>query len=155
DHLRADAATFHRIMQTAPREDLDLGDVTVDAPFVAELDRALVEAGRTRWTMFGRDHAGSCVGGTEGTLEPWDPALVHQQDTGIDPSHRGLGLAKWAKAAMLERIRRQRPEAARVRTENAVSNAAMLAINDALGFKVISTCTEWQADARDLLRVLR
>lgn len=155
EHLRADAATFHHIMQTAPREDLDFGDVTVDAEFVAELDRALVEAGRTRWTVFVRDSAGVCVGGTEVTFEPSDPATVFQQNTGIDPSHRGLGLAKWVKAVMLERTRHQRPEAVRVRTENASSNAPILAINDALGFKIISTRTEWQADVRDLLRELR
>ena len=44
-HLRADAVTFHHIMQTAPREALDFGEVIVDAQFVAELDRALAEAG--------------------------------------------------------------------------------------------------------------
>ena len=33
----------------------------------------------------------------------------------------------------LERIRSERPEAVRVRTGNAYSNAPMLAINDALG----------------------
>jgi mycothiol synthase len=150
EHLRADAATFHHIMQTAPREELDVGDVLIDAAFVAELDRALVEAGRTRWTAFVRDAAETCVGGTEVTFEPWDPDVVLQQNTGIDPAHRGLGLAKWAKAAMLRRIRAERPDAARVRTDNAFSNAPMLAINDALGFKVISTRTEWQADVTDI-----
>lgn len=153
-HLRSDAARFRHIMQTAPRENLDVGDVFVDAEFVAELDRALVEAGRTGWTMLARDPAGTCVGGTEVTFEPQDPATVFQQSTGIDPSHRGLGLAKWAKAAMLERIRDQRPRTVRVRTENAFSNTPMLAINDALGFKVTSSRTEWQADATDLLRAL-
>lgn len=155
ERLRADAATFHRIMRTAPREDLDVDDVIVDAQFVAELDQALVEAGRTRWTVFVRDPAGSCVGGTEVTFELADPATVFQQNTGIDPSHRGLGLAKWVKAAMLERIQRERPQAVRVRTENAVANVAMVAINDALGFKIIGTRTEWQADVNDLLRALR
>ena len=155
DRLRADAVTFHHIMETAPREDLAFGDVTVDAGFVAELDRALVEAGRTRWTLLVRDPAGSCAGGTEVTLDPSDPATVVQQNTGIDPAHRGLGLARWAKAAMLQRIRQHRPEVARMRTENASSNAPMLAINDALGFKVLSTRTEWQAEATDLLRALR
>ena len=142
-------------MQTAPRQDLDVGDVTVDAQFVAALDRAIVKAGRTRWTVFVRDAAGSCVGGTEVTLEPWDPATVVQQNTGIDPSHRGLGLAKWVKAAMLEWTWHQRPEAVRVRTENAFAKGPMLAINDALGFKVISMRTEWLADVEDLLRALR
>ena len=155
EHLLADAATFHHIMQTAPMEDLDFADVTVDIRFVAELDRALTEAGRTRWTIFVRDDAGVCVGGTEVTFEPWDPATVLQQNTGIDPAHRGFGLAKWAKAAMLQRIRQQRPEATRMRTENATSNAPMLAINDALSFKVINTRTQWQAEVSGLLGALR
>jgi mycothiol synthase len=155
DHLRADAATFHHIMQTAPREDLDVGDVIVDADFVAELDCALVESGRVRWTVFVRDPAGVCVGGTEVTFEPGDPDVVVQQNTGIDPAHRGLGLAKWAKAAMIERIRHERPGAARVRTDNAFSNAPMLEINKALGFKAVSTRTEWQANVHDLIRALR
>ena len=150
-HLRADAATFHHIMQTAPREDLEVGDLIVDVDFVAELDRALVEAGRTRWTVLVRDPGGACIGGTEVTFEPWDSRTALQQNTGIDHAHRGLGLAKWAK---LERIRNERPEVGRVRTDNAFSNAPMLAINDALGFKVIGTRTEWQADVGDLVRAL-
>ena len=116
----------------------------VDVEFVAEQDRALIAAGRTRWTVFVRDRAGTCVGGTEVAFEPSDAGTVHQQNTGIDLAHRGVGLAKWAKAAMLERIRRERPGAQRVRTENANSNAPMLAINNALGFKVITTHIEWQ-----------
>ena len=152
--LRADAATFHHIMQTAPRDDLDVDDVYIDSEFVAELDRALLESGRGRWTIFVRDPAGSCVGGTEVTFEPADPSMALQQNTGIDRTHRGLGLAKWAKATMLEHIRDERPEVRRVRTGNAFSNAPMLAINDALGFDVISTSTDWQADVADVRRAL-
>jgi GNAT superfamily N-acetyltransferase len=146
EHLRSDAATFHHIMQAAPREDLEVGDTVIDARFVAELDRALAEAGRMRWTAFVRGPDGTCVGGTEVIFEPSDPETAHQQNTGIDPAHRGLGLAKWAKAAMLQRICDERVEVGRVRTGNAFSNAPMLAINDALGFKVVSTRTEWQLD---------
>jgi hypothetical protein len=104
--------------------------------------------------VFVRDSNGVCVGGTEVTFEPSDPETVLQQNTGIDPGHRGLGLAKWAKAAMLQRIRAERPATRQVRTDNAFSNAPMLAINDALGFKVIRARTEWQADVGDLLGTL-
>ena len=155
EHLRADAVTFHHIMQTAPRDDLDVGDIMIDTEFVAELDRALGDSGRSRWTVFVRDPAGACVGGTEITFEPGTPSTVFQQNTGIDPTHRGIGLAKWAKAAMLERIRHERPDVRRVRTGNAFSNAPMLAINDVLGFKVVSTRTEWQADPGCVLSALR
>jgi mycothiol synthase len=154
EHLRADAARFHRIMQTAPRDDLDVGDVLLGPDDVAELDQALLEAGRLRWTALVRDSAGSCVGGTEVTFEQSEPAVVLQQNTGIDPSHRGIGLAKWAKAAMLERIRHDRPEVETIRTDNAFSNAPMLAINDILGFRVVGTRTEWQTDVNGIRRFL-
>jgi hypothetical protein len=41
-----------------------------------------------------------------------------------------------------------------VRTDNAVSNAAMLAINDVLGFTVTRTRTEWQAGVRAVRHAL-
>ena len=153
-HLLDDAARFHHIMQTAPRDELDVGDIVLEPGHVAEIDRHLVESGRERWTVFVRDPAGACVGGTEVTLAEWEPTVAMQQNTGIDPAHRGLGLAKWAKAAMLERIRTERPAVSTVRTGNAFSNAPMLAINDTLGFHVTEVRTEWQANIETLHRAL-
>ncbi|NOX31098.1 MAG: hypothetical protein GXP35_13780 [Actinobacteria bacterium] len=141
-------------MQTAPREDLDIGDVIVDTEFVAELDRALTESGRTRFMIFVRYATGTCVGGTEATFEPSDPTVAFQQNTGVDPKHRGLDLAKWLKAAMLLRIRSQHPRIERVRTENAFSNEPMLMINNALGFETVNTRTDWRAQVSDVLRTL-
>ena len=142
--LLADAAMFHHIMQTAPRDDLDVGEVIVGPDFIAELDQHLAASGRTRWTIFVRDADGNCAGGTEVTFDSYDPRVVHQQNTGIDPAHRGIGLAKWAKAAMLERVKLELASVSRITTGNAFSNAAMLAINDELGFVVTSVRTEWQ-----------
>jgi GNAT superfamily N-acetyltransferase len=154
ESVRPDAVAFHHIMESAPRDDLDFGDWVVDEQFIAERDRALVEAGGVRWTLFARDQAGTLAGGTEVTFEPSDPATALQQDTATDPAHRGLGLAKWAKASMLQLIRDRRPEVVRIRTENAGSNAPMLGINNALGFAETGTRTEWQADNSDLLNAL-
>ena len=150
EHLRNDAVAFHHLMQTAPRDDLDVGDVLVDAEFVADLDRALEESGRRRWTLLVRAGDGTCVGGTEVTFEADQPGVAYQQNTGVDPLHRGRGLAKWAKAVMLQRLRDERPDVRVVRTGNAFSNAPMLAINDALGFVVVSTRTDWQADVAEV-----
>lgn len=76
DELAGDAAAFHRMVQTKPRDNLDLADVILQPDHVAELDRALVEAGRQRWTIFVRDISGRCVGGTEVTFEPWDATVA-------------------------------------------------------------------------------
>src|SRR4029079_9708700 len=116
DSVTEDAARFHHIMQTAPRDELDIGDVMLDASHVVELERDLVEAGRDRWCVFVRAPDGSCVGGTEVHFEPWNADVALQQNTAIDPAPRGLGLAKWAKAAMLARMRDERREVERVRT---------------------------------------
>ncbi len=154
DKLVADAVSFHRMAETAPQDDLEVADVVLGADDIVELDRALVEAGRQRWMIFVRDVDGHSVGGTGVIFEPGDTALARQQDTAIDEAHRGLGLAKWAKAAMLDRIRRERPEVERVRTSNAYSNASMVAINNNLGFAITETHTEWQARTADLRRAL-
>lgn len=60
--------------------------------------------------------------------------------------HRGCGLGKWLKAAMLGRVLRERPEAKEIRTGNADSNAPMLAINHRLGFKPYFAGTKWQVE---------
>ena len=153
--LAGDAAALHHMVQTMPRDALCVADVILHADHVIELDRALVEAGRQRWTVFVRDVYGRSVGGTEVTFEPWDATVALQQNTAIDETHRGLGLAKWAKASMLNRIRRERSEVERVRTSNAFSNAPMLAINNKLDFKIIEVRTEWQGQTVDLCRALR
>ena len=145
EDLRIDAVTLHHIMQTAPRDDLQIGDVLISSDDVGELDQALLDSGRLRWAALIRDSEKACVGGSEVTFEPGEPELVLQQSTAIDPAHRGIGLAKWAKAVILERVRNERPETKKIRTGNAYSNAPMLAINNALGFRVVGTTTEWQA----------
>ena len=142
--LQTDAAKLHQIMQSAPRENLEIGDTFVDEDFIAELDRHLTASGRERWTAFVRDAHGNCVGGTEVTFETLVPTSVSQQNTGIDAAHRGFGLAKWVKAAMLQRIRDTLPSVESIRTNNAFSNEAILSINGRLGFVASSARTEWQ-----------
>jgi hypothetical protein len=51
---------------------------------------------------------------------------------------------------MLARIKDKRPEVNVVRTGNAFSNEPMVAINTALGFKVVEVRTEWQGDTHHL-----
>jgi mycothiol synthase len=153
--LAGDAAAFHHIVQTQPSDELKVADVIIDAGHVAELDRALSEAGRERWAIFVRDVSGRCAGGTEVIFEPWDATVALQQNTAIAEAHRGRGLAKWVKASMLGRIRRDRPDVERVRTSNAFSNAPMLAINNTLGFEITEVRTEWQGQTAALRRTLR
>ncbi|WP_020501958.1 GNAT family N-acetyltransferase [Sciscionella marina] len=65
---------------------------------------------------------------------------AEQLTTVVLPSHRGHGIGALLKIAMLERIARAHPEVSEVETENDTGNAPMLAINAALGFRLVS-CT--------------
>lgn len=64
-----------------------------------------------------------------------NPEIIEQALTGVRSIHRGRGLGKWLKAAMLVYIRESFPKAKHFITGNANHNAPMLSINNRLGFK--------------------
>lgn len=69
----------------------------------------------------------------------WDqrfPDRLYQQFTGVARPWRGKGLGKAVKARLLELVRARHPQVRTVLTRNAQANAAMLSINDRLGFAV-------------------
>src|SRR5262249_5430911 len=79
----------------------------------------------------------------------WDsrtPDRIYQLLTGVQRDKRGLGLAKGLKTTMLRTIRMQFPTVLQVVTYNAQSNAAMLAINNRLGFTVHRHYGTYQID---------
>jgi GNAT superfamily N-acetyltransferase len=62
-------------------------------------------------------------------------------DTVTVPAARGRGLARAVKLENLRRLRELRPDVERVLTRNAARNAAILAVNAALGFRPERTVT--------------
>ena len=144
-------AEIEAVMDTAPRDDLDVEDHVYDADWVAQREQEQAAAPGDRWTTFVRDRAsGAFVGFTQVFFYDDWPGHVDQGNTGVHPDHRGHRLGCWLKAAMVDRVLRDRPESKRVWTTNAYSNAPMLAINDEMGFVVIATQTTWQAGVNAL-----
>lgn len=138
-------------MNTAPRGDLEVEDFTVTPERLRQWERYRAAQGLERWALFALERSsGALAGATIVYFDARDPALLLQDDTVVVPAHRGHGLGKWLKAAMLEKVLRERPQVERVRTGNADANAPMLAINHALGFKPYVAETVWQLTREEL-----
>ena len=140
-----DVIAWWEIMNTAPRDNLDWNDDHLTKERLAEWEAQFAASSSSRWEFIARHlESGACVGVTNVWFADWNPLVIHQGDTGVHPDHRGHALGKWLKAAMLRKIRDERPQARIVRTGNAYSNDAMLGINNALGFKESCADTAWQ-----------
>lgn len=143
------------VMNTAPRDDLDMED-WVDTPdeFRARY-KLQTEEGWTSWRLVVRhDESGEFAGYTNVFFAPWTPGIAHQGGTAVDPRHRNKGLGRWLKAAMALKLLDERPDIAFVDTDNAESNDAMLAINVAMGFAELHVEQAWQARLDDVLSAL-
>lgn len=141
EELLADFARLNAVMNTAPSGP-NLEDLILSPGDVIETQRAFAALGYMRWTVIARhDPTGELAGFTEMMLSPFRPWLAFQWDTGVDPSHRNLGLGRWMKAANALRLIEERPQVEQIETWNAGSNAPMLSINRAMGF---TTVAEWQ-----------
>ncbi|NJN15624.1 MAG: GNAT family N-acetyltransferase [Oscillochloris sp.] len=140
-------ATLCEVMNTAPREDLDVEDDKVTPEKLRSWMRSMIASGTHAWTLVARRRSsGALAGFSEIFWTDANPTILNQGATAVHPDFRNLGLGRWLKAAMLDRVLRELPNAEFVRTGNAQSNAPMLAINVALGFKPYEATTIWQIE---------
>lgn len=133
------------VMNTAPRGTLQLDDARITPAQMREYERVRAELKVERRALAVREKATGALAGL--TVLYWDPAEpheYHQGDTGVWPKYRNLGLGRWLKAAMLERVLDERPDVKFVRTFNASTNAPMLKINHELGFRLYLQTATWQ-----------
>lgn len=144
-----------RVMNDAPRGDLDLEDEDFKPEHIRQWEETMSKRGMERWRMQIRhDATGELAGFTEVTWNPYRPDILNQWGTGVKPKFRGLGLGRWLKAAMLEKVLRERPYVRVVRTGNADSNAPMLKINHDLGFKPYKAWRIWQVETEQVACIL-
>jgi len=152
DDLADRVAQVLNVMNTAPRENLDISDTPMTPDLLRETEGAALAAGEQQWAFYAvEESSGQFVGVTSITLRPGTPDRVRVGDTGVDPEHRGRALGKWLKAAITERILAELTGVRWVITWNAGSNDAMLGINTELGFRTAAVHTTWQI-ATDQLR---
>jgi mycothiol synthase len=154
EHIEAIALLFE-ISNDAPRGTLDVEDQHFTPEQLRSMEQFQQARGIQRWTLYLTEEAsGRYAGFTEVMWNPNRPMILEQGFTGVDPAFRGHGLGRWLKAAMIDKVLRERPEVALVRTGNANENAPMLKINTEMGFKPYRAATLWQVETAKVLEYL-
>jgi GNAT superfamily N-acetyltransferase len=146
DELVEGRAELGRAMSTAaPLGELDWHEETWDAARVREREQLVAEQGRTSVIAAARHRpSGQLVGFTELVARPARPQQAHQWETLVLREHRGHRLGMLLKIAALRRLVAELPGARVVQTGNALVNGPMIAVNEALGFRVAGTYGTWQ-----------
>jgi mycothiol synthase len=139
------------MLNTMPWEDMDHGDIVVTPAQLADWFARMDAQGTSQYTMLTREPDGIISGMTDVQYAPYQANMIHQGFTGVRTDAQGRGLGKWLKAAMLLHVLEIHPNLTGVITENAGSNAPMLAINTRLGFKLYRAETEYQITREKLV----
>lgn len=144
-------ADLINVMNDAPRGSLAVEDEQNTPERIRERERAWQARGLIHWTLIAREQAtGKLAGFTETFWHPNRPHLLQQGGTGVWPQYRNKGLGRCLKAAMIERVLRERAQVRVIRTDNAETNAAMLNINYQLGFKHAWAQSGWQIETEQI-----
>lgn len=138
------------MLNTIPVDDLDIGKIVVTPQRIREWQDKARRMGVVEHNVLTREPDGTVSGMTDVEWAPFSRSLIRQQFTGVLPSARGRGIGKWIKAAMVLHLKKLYPDAKWITTENANSNAPMLKINRAMGFKPYRRSVEYQI-SRDKL----
>jgi mycothiol synthase len=140
-------ARLHDLTNQQPMGSLEIEDQHMTPEELRDNERSIFARGMQRWTIYVMESAtGKFAGFTEMGWNPTRPEILNQYMTGVFPEHRNQGLGRWLKAAMLDKVLKDRPEVKVVRTGNADSNAAMLKINNELGFQPYMATALWQIE---------
>lgn len=145
DQLLEQTLEAYRAINRMPLEDLDVQPWKFTEEIVRDWERTRKERGQTYWLILAVHAAsGEAAGFTDVVFDVRSAHQIHQGGTAVDPKHQGRDLGKCLKATMVNRIMADLPAARFIRTENAGTNAPMLAINVGMGFRPAWEETIWQ-----------
>jgi GNAT superfamily N-acetyltransferase len=148
DEVPADLLPSYLDLVNALMADAPTGDVDYEAGamtpelFYADV-AALREAGRTLYRTIAVDAAGTAAAHSVLCVPRDDPGKVFQFGTLVRRAHRGHRLGLAVKVRNLATVQARHPDRSVVHTWNAASNTHMIAVNEAMGFRVVSESAEY------------
>jgi mycothiol synthase len=135
------------VMNTAPIDDFDLEETVMTPEKWRSIEGNLDARGYViRSAIAVHKPTGRFAGLTTLMAQRHRPEIAQQDDTVVDPEHRGKGIGRLLKASMAKRFLAEFPDVTRINTGNAGSNAPMLKINEKMGFRTILAISAWQGE---------
>lgn len=132
------------LVKLVPWEQADHGEEIYTPATLDDWYARLELADGAHHVCLAREADGSIAGLTDMVKYRHETGLVRQQLTAVRRDMQGRGLGKWLKAAMLQMVLEAHPDTRYVSTQNARSNAPILAINHRLGFRLHRVSTDYQ-----------
>jgi GNAT superfamily N-acetyltransferase len=139
-------AALYDAMGDAPH-DASVEPSRHDGARVRHEEESFIAAGAELYQVVARhDGSGQLAAMTGVWSYPDQPELAHQGDTVVAREHRGRRLGMLVKTAMYQWVTAARPATREIHTFNADTNQYMGAINEQLGFRVLSRLRNWELD---------
>jgi GNAT superfamily N-acetyltransferase len=130
-------AELNRAMDDAPH-DQSQERLQWDGARVREAEKRTQLQGVRCYTVAARQEStGELAGFTQLEVSPERPERGFQGLTAVDRAHRGHRLGLLLKLAMMDLLAEAEPQVRQVFTQNGVANDHMIAVNQALGYRVI------------------
>lgn len=129
------------ILAEAPSGDVGIEPEHFDAARVRHEESRWLEQGRVGQTVAAVAPDGTLAGHTQ-LVVPDHGETAYQWDTLVLPAHRGHGLGLAMKVAALQEAADLLHDRTRITTWNAASNAPMIAVNEAIGYRQVAWAAE-------------
>jgi GNAT superfamily N-acetyltransferase len=144
DQLEA-VAVMTAAINDAPTDGLDVEDDVITPERVHSFEETQIVRGKRIYRLMARHKGtGELAGHTMVGVEHERPWLSVQFDTSVVRAHRGHRLGLLLKIGMLRWLAAEEPQLRIIDTDNAATNHHMIAVNDAIGYKVIGSKLEYQ-----------
>jgi RimJ/RimL family protein N-acetyltransferase len=145
DDLEAFAQICNDMDNAALRNNPQAERLTVTPESIRRYENIWLKSNQELWTIYVRDLAtGLVVGFTEVVWNPAKPEELMQAGTGVGDQYQNRGLEQWLKAAMLDKVLRERPQVKHVLATNPKAIDLMLTINKELGLQPYNVQTYWE-----------
>ena len=144
EEMRADYCVLvNHIMVDAPSGDIEFEVGATTPETLVQRHEVRKASGRTAYITVAVDRDGVPVAHNVLEVPAHEPGKIFNQDTLVRRDHRGNRLGLAVKIRNLQRVAALHPDRTEVHTWNAASNAPMIAVNDAMGFKPVMYGAEY------------